>query len=112
MSALSVTSWLGGENGPALVQDLLAEVIDPELGLNIVDLGLVYGLSVDAGLARITMTMTTPGCPLTAYFNDEIRGALWGVPGIEDVEVEIVWEPPWAPAMMSDAGRSALGWPA
>lgn len=114
MDALAVTSWLGGSGGdvdPTMVPTLLGEVIDPELGINIVDLGLVYGIRVADGCAHITMTMTTPGCPLTAYFNDQIGSALWGAPGIEDVDVQIVWEPAWAPEMMSDWGKSALGWP-
>lgn len=88
----------------------LHEVIDPELGVNIIDLGLVYGLRVADGTARLRMTLTTPGCPLSAYFDDEVRARLRGAPGVDDTEVEIVWEPPWSPDMMSDAAKAQLGW--
>lgn len=89
---------------------LLREVIDPELGVNIVDLGLVYGLEVAEGTARLRMTLTTPGCPLSAYLDDAVHAALVGAPGVDEVDVEIVWAPPWVPAMMSDAAKSQLGW--
>lgn len=91
-------------------QELLREVIDPELGVNIVDLGLVYDVRVADGVARIRMTLTTPGCPLSAYFDDAVSTSLSGAPGVNDTEVEIVWDPPWSPDMMSDAGKAQLGW--
>ncbi|MGH3321748.1 MAG: metal-sulfur cluster assembly factor [Streptosporangiaceae bacterium] len=107
---LAVASWLAGEADPRVVVDMLYEVIDPELGVNIVDLGLVYDVRVTGGVARVRMTMTTPGCPLGAYFDDAIPGVLWGVPGVDDVDLGIVWDPPWSPGMMSDAAKRALGW--
>lgn len=88
----------------------LREVIDPELGVNIVDLGLVYGLSVAGGLACVRITLTTPGCPLGAYLDDNIRGALAAVPNVADVVVQTVWEPSWSPTMMSQSAKSQLGW--
>ncbi|HEY8451466.1 MAG: metal-sulfur cluster assembly factor [Micromonosporaceae bacterium] len=91
-------------------RDLLRKVIDPELGVNIVDLGLVYDVRVRDGTARVWMTLTTPGCPLGAYFDDEIRAALGGAPGVDDVDLRIVWEPPWRPEMMNDLARRQLGW--
>jgi metal-sulfur cluster biosynthetic enzyme len=91
-------------------RELLREVIDPELGVNIVDLGLVYDVRVLDGMARVWMTLTTPGCPLSAYLDDAIRAALDGVPGVDTVDVRIVWEPPWHPEMMSDAAKRQLGW--
>ena len=87
-------------------------MVDPEIGINIVDLGLVYdiGLSGD-GVAAVRMTLTTPGCPLGGYIGDAIRDTLWGVPGVSHVDVQIVWVPPWDPdTMMSDWAKSQLGW--
>lgn len=89
---------------------LLREVIDPELGVNIIDLGLVYDFQVTDGIARLRMTMTTPGCPLTAYFDDAVHTALADAPGVDDIDLQIVWDPPWSPAMMSDEAKSQLGW--
>ncbi|BCJ31675.1 metal-sulfur cluster assembly factor [Actinocatenispora sera] len=111
---LPVTAWLAAgqdaEPDPFLYRELLREVIDPELGVNIVDLGLVYGIRVADGLARIRMTLTTPGCPLGAYLDDEVRACLWAAPGVADVEVQVVWDPPWRPEMMSDRAKAQLGW--
>lgn len=85
-------------------------VIDPELGYNIVDLGLVYDVAVgEGGVVIITMTTTTRGCPATAYLKEGARDAAWGVPGVEFVDVRLTYEPPWTPAMMSEAARQHLG---
>ncbi len=95
---------------PELVAVLLHEVIDPELGVNIVDLGLVYDLTVtDDRRVRIAMTLTTPGCPLAGFLEEEIRGRLRQLPQVRDVSVRLVWEPPWDPERMSDAARAQLG---
>lgn len=115
---LSVTAWLDAEPGaPAatspdthLYQDLLREVIDPELGVNIIDLGLVYDIRVADGIAHVRMTMTTPGCPLGAYFDDAVHACLWGAPGVDDIDLAIVWDPPWQPDLMSQAAKDQLGW--
>lgn len=94
-----------------LVREQLREVLDPELGVNIVDLGLVYEIGVDAdGQVLIEMTLTTPGCPLGGFLDDEIRACLTGLPQVRDVRVELVWEPPWAPESMSDVAKKELGW--
>ena len=88
----------------------LRTVIDPELGVNIVDLGLVRTAVRDGDLARIRMTMTTPACPLGPYIEGEIRSALVTlVSGLREVEVEIVHEPPWSPDDMTDDARQLLG---
>ncbi|MDT8304686.1 MAG: metal-sulfur cluster assembly factor [Anaerolineae bacterium] len=93
-----------------LVYAALKEVIDPELGLNIVDLGLIYGLAINAGAVAVTMTLTTPGCPMHASFRQEIEATLWrALPGLESVAVELVWDPPWTPEMLTPAGRAELG---
>lgn len=89
---------------------LLYEVIDPEVGVNIVDLGLVYAVTVTDRLAEVRMTLTTPGCPLSGYMDDAIRRTLTRVPEVEDTSMDLVWEPAWAPHMMTDEARRQLGW--
>jgi len=103
---------LGGQPSPEMLRDLLCEVIDPEIGINIVDLGLVYDVRLSAdGAAEIVMTLTTPGCPLGGYIEDAIHDTLWGTPGLTGLNVQIVWEPPWDPElMMSDWAKRQLGW--
>ncbi len=102
--------WLAGQIGRSTVADLLYQVIDPEIGVNIVDLGLLYGLRIDQGNVVIDLTLTTPGCPLAGYIEDEIRRALWGTPGVGEIEVTIVWDPAWGPELMSDEAKRQLGW--
>ena len=85
-------------------------VIDPELGYNIVDLGLVYDIvAEDGGIVTIVMTTTTKGCPATGYLKEGARDAAWNVPGVEFVDVRLTYEPPWSPAMMSGAAKDHLG---
>ncbi len=93
-----------------LVYEALKEVIDPELGLNVVDLGLIYEVEIDAGRIAITMTLTTPGCPLHATFSEQIEGVLRErIPGLEEVSVQLVWNPPWSPGLISEEGLEWLG---
>lgn len=89
--------------------DALRSVIDPELGVNIVDLGLVYGLERDGDRVRLQITMTTPACPLTGVIEDDIDAALKALDGVAHVDLEWVWEPSWEPSMMSDSARVLLG---
>ena len=91
------------------VKNALRLVIDPELGYNIVDLGLVYDVALDGGVARITMTTTTRGCPATSYLAEGARDAAAAVPPIELVEVTLTYDPPWTPRMMSAQARQHLG---
>lgn len=94
----------------ATVKEALRLVIDPELGYNIVDLGLVYDVAIeDGGVANITMTTTTRGCPATNYLKDGARDAAWSVNGIEFVDVKLTYEPPWTPEMMSAEAKRHLG---
>jgi metal-sulfur cluster biosynthetic enzyme len=100
---------LGGDP-VAAARDLLHEVIDPEIGLDIVELGLLRSVSIDAGVARVQFTVTTPACPLSSYIENEIRSCLWQLPGLDEVEVECVYQPAWTPEDMSDKAKTALGW--
>ena len=87
-------------------------VNDPEVGVNIVDLGLVYSAEIQGDNVRIVMTMTTPACPMHSYLTEEVREAILGqYDGVENVSVELVWDPPWSPQMISEKGKRQLGWP-
>ena len=91
------------------IRDALRTVIDPELGVNIVDLGLVYRVEIEAPRVRVEMTMTSPACPLGDYLKGLVEAAVKAaVPGVEHVEVALVWEPPWDPERMSDEARRQL----
>jgi metal-sulfur cluster biosynthetic enzyme len=92
------------------VRDALKQVYDPELGLNIVDLGLVYDIQVsDAGDVDIRYTLTTMGCPIGPLIEDQMRAFLAPIEGIGDVRPEFVIRPAWTPEMMSDEAKAALG---
>ncbi len=92
------------------VKDALKDVIDPELGYNIVDLGLIYGVTInDDSTVDIVMTMTTPGCPATNYIQEGTHQRLLAMDGVEDANVNVVWSPPWEPAMMSDDAKRHFG---
>ncbi|MFA5551919.1 MAG: metal-sulfur cluster assembly factor [Trueperaceae bacterium] len=101
------------EINPALparnVLESLRAVIDPELGLDIVSLGMVYVVTVVGGGVNIEMTLTTPGCPLHASIEADVKHVLGQVPGVDEVSVELVWDPPWTPDAMSDSAKSSLG---
>jgi metal-sulfur cluster biosynthetic enzyme len=85
----------------ATIWTALATVLDPELGLDIVTLGLVYGVDLDGATARITHTLTTPGCPMERVITGGVRTAVSAVEGIDSVETCIVWEPAWHPGMIA-----------
>lgn len=90
------------------VLEALKAVVDPELGLNVVDLGLIYDVRIEGGEVHVTMTLTTPGCPLHEALLQGVRWALRGLPEVEKVEVVLTWDPPWSPEMISEAGRRQL----
>ncbi|MGH7985755.1 MAG: metal-sulfur cluster assembly factor [Candidatus Binataceae bacterium] len=93
------------------VLQALHQVNDPEVGVNIVDLGLIYSTDITAGRVRIAMTMTTPACPMHSYLSEEVRAVILNeLEEARAVEVAIVWDPPWSPQMISAAGKRQLGW--
>ena len=102
-----------GEDDLALfdpVMDALRTVRDPEIPINLVDLGLIYELLVKkGGVVFVEMTLTTPSCPVAASLPGEVRNAIGTVPGVEDVRVKLVWTPPWTQDRMSEEARLELG---
>lgn len=92
-----------------LVLETLRQVIDPEIGCNIVDLGLVYRFAYAAGKLTVTMTLTTPGCPMHDSIAAGVKNILLTLEGVAEVEVEVVWDPPWHPSMMTETGRAMTG---
>jgi metal-sulfur cluster biosynthetic enzyme len=91
------------------IYEALRECYDPEIPVNIVDLGLIYGVVMEGGEVRVRMTLTAPGCGMGAMIAEEIEEKLLGIPGCDRAAVELVWEPPWTPHMMSEAARRKLG---
>jgi len=102
-----------GEPGGALYEaivDALKEIYDPEIPVNIYDLGLIYGVEVtDNGEAAVTMTLTTPHCPVAESMPMEVEMRVAAVPGVSIAEVNLVWDPPWDPQKMSDEAKLELG---
>src|SRR3989338_4650003 len=94
-----------------IVLNILHNVIDPEVGVNIVDLGLVYGVEISGNKLRVDLTMTTPACPMGDMILDDARRALAGlVPEGTEIDLNLVWEPPWSPDKMSENARDHFGW--
>ena len=92
------------------IRAALHEVLDPEIGINIVDLGLVYGIDVRDRDVVVRMTMTTPSCPLSGFLADAVETAIRDrFASVAEIDVDLVWDPPWSPAMMSEAARRQLG---
>lgn len=102
-----------GEPGGDLYEAVIAalkDIFDPEIPVNIYDLGLIYGVDVDTdGAVTVTMTLTTPHCPVAESMPGEVELRVGAVPGVRDCEVNLVWDPPWDPAKMSDEARLELG---
>ena len=92
-----------------IVLETLRQVIDPEIGCNIVDLGLIYRYAFQAGKLTVTMTLTTPGCPMHDSIAEGVKNILLTLDGVTEVEVEVVWDPPWHPSMMTESGRNMAG---
>lgn len=92
-----------------VLRDALTHVVDPELHMNIIDLGLVYETRMNGNVAEVEMTLTSPGCPYGPYLLHLVNRALLAVDGVEDSRVEVVWDPPWSPEKMSEEARLELG---
>jgi len=101
----------GGPATEQAVLDALKHVVDPELGINIVDLGLVYDVDIsESGAIHIEYTLTTMGCPIGPLIEQQMQSFLEGVPGVASVEAEMDLRPPWTPEMMSEEAKAALGY--
>jgi metal-sulfur cluster biosynthetic enzyme len=93
------------------VRQALQAVEDPEAGMSIVDLGLVYAIALEPGRVRIEMTMTSPACPVAPYLVDEAKAAVEAAaPAGTEVQVNLVWDPPWTPERMSAEAQGRFGW--
>ncbi|MDT8342338.1 MAG: metal-sulfur cluster assembly factor [Longimicrobiales bacterium] len=92
------------EGGPTAerVREALTAVVDPEVEMDIVSLGLVYGIEVRGGDVTVTFTLTTPGCPLRTVITECVAAAVYALPGVENVHTDLVWEPRWHPGMMEN----------
>jgi metal-sulfur cluster biosynthetic enzyme len=93
----------------AVVRQALRQVKDPELDMNIIDLGLVYDVEVAGGNVRVNMTLTSPGCPAGPMITNDAYRVLRGLEGVTDVDIEIVWEPYWTPERMDPKVRALMG---
>ncbi len=91
------------------VYSVLNDCYDPEIPVNIVDLGLIYEVAIDEGHVNIKMTLTAAGCPAHTFISEEIRTRVAQIPGVKSANVQVVWEPPWDPSRMSEAARKRLG---
>jgi len=91
------------------VVEKLKACIDPELGINIVDLGLIYAVNIEDSRVNVLMTMTTPGCPLDSYFVKDITTKVKSLKGVSGVSVEMTFDPPWSSTKMSDESKEILG---
>ena len=94
---------------PEDVNEVLRECYDPEIPVNVLDLGLIYEVALEGNTVNIKMTLTAPGCSMGAMIATEIEDKLLGLPDCERATVEIVWEPPWTAQRISDAARKQLG---
>jgi metal-sulfur cluster biosynthetic enzyme len=91
------------------VIEALRQVEDPELGMDIVDLGLLYDVELENGNVKVIHSLTSMGCPVGPMIQEEIHNVTASLPGVEKVEVELVWDPPWSPEKMSDDAKFILG---
>ncbi len=93
-----------------VVTEALSNVIDPELGLDFVELGLIYGIEIDGGDVSVTFTLTTPACPIGPQVSEQIEEFVGDIEGVEKVATNMVFTPPWTPERMSEDAKFALGY--
>ncbi len=91
------------------IYDVLRQCNDPEIPVNIVDLGLIYQIKIKGDWVGITMTLTTPGCGMGGYIANDVREKLLTIPGVHEAEIKIIWEPQWNPSMMTEEGKKRWG---
>lgn len=108
-----VTVWTpDGETAPVVTEDdvigAISTVYDPEIPVNIFELGLIYAVEIEAGIVKVEMTLTAPGCPSAQELPESVRLAIGTLPGVTEVTVDTVWDPPWDQSRMSDEARLAL----
>ena len=108
-SVLTLPGTGGSEELRGRILDALRNVHDPELGINIVDLGLVYDVSIDEGNVHVQYTLTTMGCPIGPLIEEQMRQLVDSIDGVDGFEAEMVLRPPWTPEMMSEEAKAALG---
>ncbi|MBI2371590.1 MAG: DUF59 domain-containing protein [Deltaproteobacteria bacterium] len=92
-----------------MIREAMKDCYDPEIPVNIVDLGLVYDVRVQGDSVKVKMTLTAPGCGMGAAIAGDVRERILALPGIKEADVELVWDPPWNPEMMSEEAKKALG---
>ena len=92
-----------------IVLEQIKQVIDPDVGLNIVDMGLIYGVDINDDIVDITMTLTSPGCPAAPQLLNGSQTVVQHLAGVEEVNINVVWTPPWDPEMMSEEAKDELG---
>ena len=98
-----------GEVSAESIRELLRRVLDPDLHINIVDLGLVYNVELQGAVVSVAMTLTSPACPYGPYLVHQVQELVKTVKGVDDVQLDIVWDPPWGPERMSEEVRLDLG---
>lgn len=91
------------------IRKSLKKVLDPELRINIVDLGLVYDVREEGGEVEVEMTLTSPGCPLAGVIDERVKEEVGKIKGVKNITIEIIWDPPWTEDMMSDEAKAELG---
>jgi FeS assembly SUF system protein len=93
------------------ILNALKNVYDPEIPVNIVDLGLIYGINIDEelGIVKIKMTLTAPGCPIGNYITSDTENVVRSLEGVKDVQIELTYDPPWSPDMMTEEAKKDLG---
>ncbi len=91
------------------IMKALKECYDPEIPVNVWDLGLIYDVAVDGDKVRVKMTLTAPGCPMHSFISQEVKEKLQTVSGVKEATVEVVWDPPWSPDKMSPEAKAQLG---